>query len=307
MNDSLRQERILALLTGSFAALALLLAGLGLYGVTAYAVARRRTEIGIRMALGAVQTTVVRLVVSRVATGWHRRRCRNRGQSLAVQVRRLPSLRTRTRRPDDAPGCCCRAWGCRYHGRSTAGNAGIEDRSSRGVAGELRPSSDQLKSLERAVTTYLTNHEGSVLTGRGVRQSGRRKRCNDSHLLVPYLAAGLLSAQTKPNFSGTWTLVSSDAREPAAGVKRFVVILDQTESALTLRNEKGDPTSVFPLDGSESTIKGTNGPDVTVRTRWEGAQFVVEQRTPTTAIITTVRLSDDRNELTVETLAQGPQ
>jgi putative ABC transport system permease protein len=67
VNDSLRQERLLALLTGSFAALGLLLAGLGLYGVTAYAVARRRTEIGIRMALGAVQTTVVRLVVSRVA------------------------------------------------------------------------------------------------------------------------------------------------------------------------------------------------------------------------------------------------
>jgi predicted permease len=67
VNDSLRQERILAMLTGSFAALALLLAGLGLYGVTAYAVARRRTEIGIRMALGAVQANVVRLVVSRLA------------------------------------------------------------------------------------------------------------------------------------------------------------------------------------------------------------------------------------------------
>jgi hypothetical protein len=120
------------------------------------------------------------------------------------------------------------------------------------------------------------------------------------------LAVGVLSAQIKPNFSGTWTLVSSDAKEPAAGVKRFVVILTQTDSALTLRNENGAQTSVFPLDGSESTIKGTNGPDVTVRTRWEGAQLVVEQRTPATVITTTVRLSDDANELTVETVAQGP-
>jgi hypothetical protein len=120
------------------------------------------------------------------------------------------------------------------------------------------------------------------------------------------LAVGLLSAQIKPNFSGTWTLVSSDAPQAAAGVKRFVVVLTQTDSALTLRNENGGQPSVFPLDGSESTIKGNNGPDVTVRTRWEGAQLVVEQRTPITAIITTVRLSDGGNELTVETLAQGP-
>jgi predicted permease len=68
LNRGLANDRLIANLTSAFGVVALLLACLGLYGTISYGVARRITELGVRMALGADRGSVARLVVREALT-----------------------------------------------------------------------------------------------------------------------------------------------------------------------------------------------------------------------------------------------
>jgi ABC-type antimicrobial peptide transport system permease subunit len=61
IRDGFARERLMAVLSGVFGLLAAVLAMLGLYGIISYLVARRRNEVGIRMALGAERQQVMRM------------------------------------------------------------------------------------------------------------------------------------------------------------------------------------------------------------------------------------------------------
>ena len=133
---SLVRERMLALLAAFFAALALILACIGLYGVMAYRVARRTREIGIRIAVGAGQRSVVWMMVRETAAaGDHRGGARHSGLTCREPLHRRPAVRRHAARPG---GDRCRSVGAgdRHDGgRLRARAPGEPHRSGQGAAG----------------------------------------------------------------------------------------------------------------------------------------------------------------------------
>ena len=140
LDETLLTDRLIALLSAGFGLLATLLASIGLYGVMAFVVARRRKELGIRLALGAQPGLVIWLVMREVllllaiglAVGIPAAMAL--GRFVSVAALRHPAARSVDRRRDD------RAADARVGGRRPDSRAPRQpDRSDPGAALRVEP------------------------------------------------------------------------------------------------------------------------------------------------------------------------
>jgi hypothetical protein len=142
-------------------------------------------------------------------------------------------------------------------------------------------------------------------------------------LLTAMVAAVIIPftvrAQSKPDFSGTWTLdtAKSDPAPPGrggGGIGAGSVTIKQmgTELAITSEGRQGPQTMTYKLDGSESSneVMGRGGAQtVKSKARWDGANLVVETTRDFNGMsITTKEVRRlDGKDMIVEVTAQTPQ
>jgi hypothetical protein len=140
-------------------------------------------------------------------------------------------------------------------------------------------------------------------------------------LLTAMIAAMVISfsarAQGRPDFSGTWTrdAAKSDATPPGGGGSSGHAIKQTaTEIAVTIAGRAGPETSIYKLDGTDSTnqVQSPEGP-LTVKgaARWDGASLVIETTREIRGMTIMTRevrtLDATGKEMTIEAIAQTPQ
>ena len=128
--------------------------------------------------------------------------------------------------------------------------------------------------------------------------------------LAPLVAAG---AQSSTDFSGTWKMdaARSESAHQAVPIGPVTLVIKQSATELTIETRRSDTdknqihseTLTYKLDGSESTVAGTDGTPIKSQAHWEGTKLVtgttrnIEGSTVTTTYVHS--LDPKGNELTV--------